>query len=199
VLEHGACHSERNGYRSLRTFGGVLQHRRHWRTERPGAHGFKMLGSAANIWKGAIFGSGFIGAGSSAAGNITQQLIDTGTVNGNQLLKASAAGFVGGSIGGGLGKGFSGSGNPLACTTSTPSALGMGFRQVLIGGVSGMARDAIMQVAEKGFSDFSFRQMLGAGVGGSLGSAFSFTAMRGLWSSCFTGETKPSPEHSRIQ
>jgi hypothetical protein len=131
------------------TWGGLAAR---WQAARWGSAGFKMLGSAANSWKGAIFGGGFIGA----AGNITQQLIDT--VNGNQLLKASAAGFVGGSIGCGLGKGFSGSGNPLACTTSTPSALG----QVLIGGGSGMATDAIMQVAEKGFSDFSFRQMLGA-------------------------------------
>ena len=67
-----------------------------------------VVGGIASTGVGAgLAGSMFAGGVGAAAGNVTTQLINTGSVDAGQLAMATGAGIVGGGLGYGIGKGIS--------------------------------------------------------------------------------------------
>jgi RHS repeat-associated protein len=161
-----------------------------------------VVGAAAGALSGDVSGlvlaagiGGLGGALGGAVGNYTEQRIDNGTVNWDQVRTAGATGFVGGVIGGPLGMGV-GAGmskalgvNGMSCLLTNGQIAAQTFGQSLSGGITGMATDATMQVLTAPLSEFSGRRLLAAGLTGLLGGGAGYLGTRALMKACFAAGT----------
>jgi RHS repeat-associated protein len=169
-----------------------------------GAVAGALTGDVSGLVLGAAIGA-VAGAAGGAAGSITEQLIDKGKVDWDQVGTATAMGFVsgavGGAIGGAVGRAFAPAiargasqeavkqATGMACNMTVRQVAAFTARNAASGAVSGMLTDASMQILVPDEKGFSFRRLIAAGVNGGLGGGAGYLANRAAFKSCFPAGT----------